>query len=142
MGTDLLHRGVGFGEVFTTGAFSLEKIGHGVKPHAVHSKVQPEVQRLDHLLQNLGVLVIEVGLVREETVPVIRLSDVVPGPIGTFDVFEDDAGVLVFLRSVAPDVEFPPTAAGLGPPRALKPGVLIGGMVTSSAQCKELVQLG
>ena len=45
------------------------------------------------------------------------------------EVLEDDAGVGVLLRVVAPDVEVACGAAAFGAPRTLKPGVLVGRVV-------------
>src|SRR5215471_784267 len=37
--------------------------------------------------------------------PVIRLCDWVPRPVGCFEIFENDSRVPVFFRRVAPDIE-------------------------------------
>ena len=57
--------------------------------------------------------------------PVVRVGDVVPGPVGDLEVLEDDAGVLVLLVGLAPDVHLTHRAAGTGPSRFLEPRVLV-----------------
>ena len=76
-----------------------------------------------------GIVVVEVGLVREETVPVVGAGHLVPGPVGLFGVGEDDAGFGKFLVAVAPDVEVALLRARRGAPRGLEPGVLVRGVV-------------
>ena len=120
---------VGFGKVLATGALAFVEIRHGVQPQPVHSQVEPEIHHFEHFLLHSRVLEVQVGLMREEAVPVIGVGHVVPGPVGHLDVLEDDAGVLVLLRGVAPDVELAPGAAGFGAAGALEPRVLVRGVV-------------
>ena len=60
------------GQVLAVGALALEQVGHGVEPEAVEPEVEPEAQDLEHRLLDLGVVEVEVGLVAEEAVPVVR----------------------------------------------------------------------
>jgi len=83
---------------------SLEEIWRGVQAHSVDAHVEPEVARLEHRFLDARVVVVEVGLMREEAVPVVRAGHVVPRPVGDLEVLEDDAGVLVFLVGLAPHV--------------------------------------
>jgi hypothetical protein len=108
---------------------ALEEVRHGVEPQAVHAQLEPEVHRLQHRLAHRAVLEVQVGLVREEAVPVVGLGDGIPCPVGGLEVAEDDAGLGVALRVVVPDVEVARGAAPLRAPRALEPGVLVGGVV-------------
>ena len=66
-----LEDGVGFRQVFATGALAFVEIGHGVQPQPVHAQVEPEIHHLDHFVMHLRVVPVEVRLVREEAVPVI-----------------------------------------------------------------------
>jgi hypothetical protein len=75
------------------------------------------------------VVVVEVGLVTEEAVPEILPRDVVPRPVGTLGVGEDDARVAVALVGIAPDVVVALGRAERCPARLLEPGVLVGGVV-------------
>src|SRR5258706_11449325 len=61
--------------------------------------------------------------------PIIGFGDRVPGPIGGLEVFEYDARVLIFVLSIAPDIEVALLAARRGAPGALKPRVLIGSVI-------------
>ena len=58
------------GQVLAVGAFALVEVGHGVGAEAVDAEVEPVVHGVEHRLLHLGVVVVEVGLVREEAVPV------------------------------------------------------------------------
>ena len=74
-------------------------------------------------------IVIQIRLVGKESVPEIRLGHGIPRPVGFFGVGEDDAGVLIFLIGVAPHVVIAfrrPLGRLAG---ALKPGMLIGGVI-------------
>ena len=95
---------VGLGEVLAVRVVRLVQVRHGVEPEAVHAEVEPEPEHLDQRVLDLGVLVVEVGLVREEPVPVIGAGLVVPGPVRRLGVGEDDARALVAVHGVRPDV--------------------------------------
>ena len=116
-------------EVLAVGALALEQVRDGVEPHAVHAGIEPEIQSFQHPFLDLGVVEVQVGLVRVEAVPVVRAGDVVPGPVRDLEVLEDDPGVRVALVGVAPHVELARRAAGPSPARALKPRVLVRGVV-------------
>ena len=123
-----LEEGVGLGEVLAVGPLALEEVGHGVAAEPVHAHAQPEAHDVEHLFLDRGVVVVEVGLVAEEAVPVVLLGHRVPRPVGALGVGEDDPRALVALVGVAPDV---PVAAGVfgAAPRLLEPGVLVAGVV-------------
>ena len=87
------------------------------------------VENLEDRLAHLGVIEVQVRLVAVEAMPVVCPGHGVPRPIGRFKVFEDDSGVLVLLRRVAPYVIVAVAAVGLGTPRPLKPRMLIRGVV-------------
>ena len=55
-------------------------------------------------LQHLGVVEVEIGLVAEESVPVVLLREIVPGPVRFLGVGENDPRAGIALRVVAPDV--------------------------------------
>src|SRR5918994_6251805 len=61
--------------------------------------------------------------------PIVGAGDRVPAPVGGLEIAEDDAGPLVALWRVTPNVVVTLGAAGPRVPRALEPGVLIGGVV-------------
>ena len=125
----LLQERVRFGQVFAVGAFPLVQIGHRVQAESVHAQVEPKVDHVQDRLLHLRIVEVEIGLMRVEAMPVIRFGDRIPGPVGGFEILEDDARVLIFLRRVAPDVEVAPACSGRGAARALEPGMLVGGVV-------------
>src|SRR5271169_383861 len=66
---------------------------------------------------------------RIKAMPVVRFGDRIPGPVGGFEVLEDDARVAILFRGVAPHVEIAPAAAGRGAAGLLEPRMLIGSMI-------------
>ena len=125
----LLEELVRLREVLAVGAVALEEVGHGVQAEAVEAEVQPEAQDVEHRLADLGVVVVEVGLVGEEAVPVVGARDVVPRPVRRLGVGEDDPRVLVLVRRVGPHVPVALARAGRRLAGALEPLVLAGGVV-------------
>src|ERR1700719_4796514 len=63
--------------------------------------------------------------------PVIRLCDWIPAPIGGLKVFKDDACARVLVGSIAPHIEVPPARSGRSFPGSLKPIVLIGSVINN-----------
>ena len=124
----VLEEGVRLGQVLAVGALPLEQIGHRVQPEPVDAQVQPEPQDVDHRLLHGGVVVVQVGLVGEEPVPVELLAHRVEGPVGLLGVDEDDPRVGVALAGVAPHVEVAVGPVGVAP-RLLEPRVGVGGVV-------------
>ena len=119
---------MGLGQVLAVGAVPLEEVGHGVEPEAVEADVEPEADDVEHGVGHLGVVVVEVGLVGEEAVPVVLAPLGVEGPVGLLGVDEDDPGVGVALVVVAPHV---PVGLRVGAVLAglLEPRVLVAGVV-------------
>jgi hypothetical protein len=74
-------------------------------------------------------IVVEVGLMGEETVPVVGLRNFIPGPVGFFCIGEDDAGFFEELIGLRPDVEVSLGRAWWGQARTLEPRVLVAGVV-------------
>ncbi len=126
---DLLDDGVGFREILVVGALPLAKIGDRVQPKTVDADIEPaphdEIQRP----QDARVVVVEIRLVREEPVPVIGAGDRIPGPVRLLGVAEDDPRACIFVIVVAPHIPVARVGAGLAAAGALKPGMLIGGVV-------------
>ena len=84
---------------------------------------------LQHRLHHLRIVEVQVRLMTEEAVPVVRLGDRVPGPVRGFGIGEDDARAKVFLVGIAPYIKIALRRAGRRAARGLKPRVLIGGVV-------------
>src|SRR5271169_7198253 len=97
-----------FGQVFAGGALPLHQVRHSVQAEAVDSEVQPELHYLPHLLADGGIVVIQIGLMAEEAMPVVSLGDGVPGPIGHLGVEKDDSRATVTRVGIAPDVPIAP----------------------------------
>ena len=88
---------VGLGQVLAGGAVALDQVGDGVHAQRVDAHVEPEAHGLQHFFDHQRVIEVEVGLMREEAVPVVGFGRLVPGPVGFFSVGKDDARVLVEL---------------------------------------------
>ena len=125
----LLQEAVRLGQVLAVGAVALVEVGNRIEAQAVDAQAEPEVEEAEHRLPHVGGIEVEVGLMRVEAVPVVRLGDRIPAPVGRLEILEDDARLGVSLRRVAPHVEVPVAAAGRSTSRTLEPGMLIGGMV-------------
>ena len=120
---------VGLGEVLAVRAVPLVQVRDGVEAESVDAHAEPEVDDLRDGRLHLGVVVVEVGLVAEEAVPVVLAGHRVPRPVGRLGVGEDDASVGPAGVVVGPRVEVAPPRAGRGTAGALEPRVLVGGVV-------------
>jgi hypothetical protein len=109
-------------------ALRLVEVGDRVEPDRIDAEVEPEAQHAFDRRVHGRVLEVEVGLVREEAVPVELPSHGVEGPVRHLRVDEDDAGVGIALVRVAPHVEVAERAVRILP-RRQEPGVLVGGVV-------------
>jgi len=58
-------------KVFAVRPFALIEVGTGVEPHAVDAKLEPEIADLLDYFVHGGVVEIQIGLMRIETMPVI-----------------------------------------------------------------------
>ena len=126
---DPLEHLVRLGEVFAVRPLPLDEVRDRVQPESVHPHSQPEVEDVEDRLSDLRMVVVEVGLVGVEPVPVVGVRHRVPGPVGGLEVLEDDPGLLVPVGRGAPDVEVPPLAPRGGAPCPLEPRVLVRGVV-------------
>ena len=76
-----LQHGVGLGQVLVVGPLAHAQVRHGVEPQRVDAEVEPELHHVDHRFDDRRVVVIQVGLVREEAVPVVLAGDRIEGPV-------------------------------------------------------------
>ena len=119
---------MGLGEVFAIGSFALDQVWNCVQPESIHSHLQPKPHHIPHLFPHARVVVIQVGLVTEKTVPVVLLRNRVPGPVGKLGVQKYDPGPLIFRVRVTPHI---PVAPGIFPRAAgfLEPRVLVRSVI-------------
>ena len=120
---------MGLGQVLVAGALAHAQIGDRVEPQRVDAAIEPEPQHVDHRVDHRRIVVVEIGLVREEAVPVVLAGDRIPRPVRLLGVGEDDARLGELLVAVAPDVEVALGRSRRRVPRALEPGMLVGGVV-------------
>ena len=123
-GPEALQEDVSLREVLAARPLALEEVGDGVAPEPVEALVEPEAHGVQHGRLDRRVVVVQIRLVAEEPVPVVRLRVRVPRPVGLLRVHEDDARIPVALVGVAPDVVVPMRRIR-GGPRRLEPGVLV-----------------
>ena len=119
---------VGLLEVLAVGALARVQVRHRVQPEAVDAEVEPEPQHLQHRVLDQRVLVVQVGLVVEEPVPVVLAAYRVERPVRLLGVDEDDPRVLVLVVGVRPHVEVAERPVRVRPGR-LEPRVLVAGVV-------------
>ena len=124
-----LQESMGLRQVLAIGALLLVEVGHRIQPQPVHAQVEPEIHHFEHRLMHFRILIIQVRLVRKEPVPVVGSRHWVPGPVRGFHILENDPRLRVLVGRAAPRVEPSPPALGRRQSRALKPLVLIRGMV-------------
>jgi hypothetical protein len=125
---EFANDGVRFGQVLAQRPFALDKKGNRVQSEAVDAEIQPEPHDLPDGLEDGGIVVVNNRLMAEKAVPVIRLGDGIPSPVGDLGIDKDDGDALVASVGIAPHV---PIAAGIiaGTSRLLKPGMLVGGVI-------------
>ena len=98
------NEGVGLGQVLPGGAVPLVEVGHGIEPEPVEPEVEPEADQIEHGVGDLWIVVVEVGLMVVEAVPVVLVTRVVLGPVGSFRVDEHHPGLGPALVVVVPHV--------------------------------------
>ena len=124
-----LQKGVRLGQILAVGAFALVEIRHGVQAESVDAEIEPEVDDVQDRLADVRTVEVEIRLMRVEAMPVVGFGHRIPGPVGGFEILEDDARVLILVGGVAPHVEVAPAGSGGGAARALEPGMLVGGVI-------------
>ena len=92
-------------QVLTITVFPFVQVRDSVETKSVYTHGQPEVADLLHGIMHGRVIKVQVWLVRIEPMPVVRFCNRVPRPVRCLKIFENDSGILVFLWTVAPDVE-------------------------------------
>src|SRR5579864_528613 len=126
---NLLDDGMSLGQVFVARALALAKIGDRVETETVDTEVEPKPHRIQHRPHDVGTIEIEIGLMREEAMPIEGRCFLIPGPIRFLGIGENDPRAFVFLVGVAPDIEIARDRIGPCLACALKPRVLIRGVI-------------
>ena len=116
---------VRFREILTVRSIAFEKVRHRIEPEPVDSHIAPEIKHFEHRPPYLGILEVEIRLMRIEAVPVVILCDRVPRPVRGFKILEDDSGLRVLRGTVVPDVVVTVASAGSSRASFLKPHVLV-----------------
>src|SRR5262245_66600319 len=119
-------------QVFAIRAFALVKIGDGVKPETVNPHVEPECEDVEDGLLDLGIVVVEVGLMAEKAVPVELARLLVPGPVRPLGVEKNYPRAGVFKVRLAPDVPVALRRIDRAA-RFAEPGVPVGSVVLIAA---------
>src|SRR5215510_15039569 len=79
---------VGLGEVLVDRTLTLAQVGYRVQAEAIYTDIQPETHSAEDSFQDLRIVVIQVGLMREKTMPIIGPSHRVPSPVRLFCIQE------------------------------------------------------
>ena len=125
----LLQHQMRLGQVLVVGPLTHAQVRDRIQPHRVDAEVEPELHHVDDRVDDRGVVVIQIRLVREEPVPVVLPGDRVVGPVRLLGVGEDDPRLGKLLVVVVPDVERALGRFFRRAARALEPRVLIRGVV-------------
>ena len=131
MGPHLAQKLMSFRKIFAVGVVSFEEIGNRVEAYTVDSHREPVIQDFEHFPLHVGVVKVEIRLVRIEAVPVVRLRLRVPRPVGGLEILKNNARLGVLFRRVTPYVEVAPFTARFGGTRPFEPGVLVGCVVNN-----------
>src|SRR6476646_6122795 len=102
---------MGLGQVLTVGTLKLIQIRNSIQPETIHAQIKPKIHGGKHGFSHLWIFPVEVRLVGIKTMPIIRTSDWVPGPVGSFKILEDNARVTVLVWRVTPDIKISPAAS-------------------------------
>jgi len=102
--TQALEESMRLWQVFAIGALTLEEVGGCIHTNTISALVDPELNHAQHFALHLRVIVVQIGLMREKTVPIKLLAHGIKGPVGFFGIQENDAGFFVALVGIAPDV--------------------------------------
>ncbi len=118
-------------QVLAVGAFAFIEIRRRIDADAVCALIDPELHHAQHGFLNFRIVVVQIGLVMKEAMPVVLPAQRIERPVRRFGIDEDDARVLILLIGVAPHV---PVAVGgvigmLRIARRLKPRMLIRGVI-------------
>jgi hypothetical protein len=108
---------------------ALDEVGNRVEPKSIDAEAQPEAHDVRDRLEHLGVVEVEIRLVAEEAMPVELLRFRVPRPVRLLRVGEDDARVGVLVWVIAPHVPVALRRSFGRTSGALKPRMLVGGVV-------------
>src|SRR5215217_5677415 len=98
MTAQLFKEGMCFGQVFTIGTFTLKEIRNSIEPEPVYAHPAPEIEHTEHFFLNSRIIIIQVGLMMKEAMPVILLCHGVPSPVRRFKILENNAHVFILVR--------------------------------------------
>ena len=76
-GTELLDDLVRLAKILVIGAFALDQVGDRIESKAVDPQVQPKTHDFQNRIQDRRIVEIQIRLVTEKSVPVVRLRDLV-----------------------------------------------------------------
>ena len=119
---------VGRRQVLTSGPLGLVQVRNRVETEPVDAEPEPETDDSEHRIDDLGVVVVQVGLVMEEAMPVVLLTFLVKGPVGRLDVEEDHPHLAEAVVVVGPHVPVGLRVVARRP-RLGEPRVLVAGVV-------------
>src|SRR5436190_575960 len=91
-----------FRQVLAIGVITFKKIRYCIQPEAIYSHFAPVIEYIEYFFLYRRAVIIQIGLVMVETVPVILLCSIIPCPVGCFKILEYNAGVSVLIRIIAP----------------------------------------
>jgi hypothetical protein len=117
IGTDIRRPLIGLSKKHGGNVQALAEFANDGGAETIDAEIQPEPHYVPDGLEDGGIVVVEVGLMTEESVPVIRLRDGIPSPVRDLGIDKNDGDAPVTSVGVAPNVPIAPgIVAGASPP--------------------------
>src|SRR5580704_10803702 len=111
---------MGLREILAAGSFPFDKVRDRVKPQTVDTEIETEIEDFVRRGFHLRIVVVQIGLMRKESVPEIGFGNRIVGPIAYLVVFKDYPRFRIFLRIMGPYIVITPRISSRRSPRLLK----------------------
>ena len=79
--TQRFEVGVRFRQVLAGSAFAFVEVGNGIQSNAVDPHIEPEIEHVLHFIVDLGMVEVQVRLMRVKAVPIVALRHRIQRPV-------------------------------------------------------------
>src|SRR4029079_16537276 len=118
-----------FREVLSIGSFSLKQVRHSIQPKTINTHTTPKINYLKNFVLDFWVVIIKIGLMLKEAMPVILLRHLIPCPVTALKILENNSNIFIFRRIITPHIVIPFVGISRRSPCSLKPMMLIRSMI-------------